>query len=138
MAGKIEFRVQGKDSPQVAEELAHRLRTRFKANPVVQRESPAVDGASGQKFDPNHILFVVHLAVVSFEAYKTFVHEPREEERKALVKKWEDLIDWARTKLPTKILALIGTESLFLDEGEADRLHRLTKKALDQVSVVPE
>jgi hypothetical protein len=93
MSGHIEFRVQGKDSPQVAEELARRLKTRFAANPVVERESPAVGDASGQKIiDPTHVLFVVHLAVVTFEAYKTFFHDPREEKRKELIRKWDDLI----------------------------------------------
>src|SRR5262249_45010762 len=138
MSAKIEFRVQGKDSEQVAEELAQRLKARFKASPVVQREAPAGEDASGRKFDPAHAVFVVHLAVVSFEVYKTFIHDPLKEKREALVRGWEELIWWAKSKLPTKIKALIGAESLYLDESEADLLHRLTKKALDQVTVVHE
>src|SRR5262249_24915453 len=46
-----------------------------------------------------------------------------------------DLIDWARSKLPTTILALIGTDRVVLHEAEPEHLHRLTKKARDQVTV---
>ncbi len=137
MSAKIEFRVLGKDSEQVAEELAHRLRTRFHADPVVERGQSATDGASGTKATVELAVALVSVAVpAGFEIYKLFIREPREKAEKELIEKWHALIDWARTLLPTTIHAVIGKDQLDLHNSSPSEIHRLTRKAMGEVKVV--
>ena len=138
MSEKIEFRVQGPNSSQVAAEFAKKLKTQFDVDPVVQQDSSSSGDGRGEKFDPALPFVILHAAIVGFDAYKVFVVDPRKEKRDELVRKWEILIEWAKSKLPTTIRAVIGAQTLLLHESLGVKLHDLTKKALDEATVVTE
>jgi hypothetical protein len=138
----IEFRVQGKDSATVADELADQMKVRFRVTPVVRKVTPPQDpagGASGSKIDPASVgVLVVEVAVAAFHVYMVFVHEPSERQRQALVRHWMDLVLWSRSKLPTTIRAVIGDETLLMHESDPERLHELTRKEIKTAEVISE
>jgi hypothetical protein len=138
----IEFRVQGNNSAAVAQELADQMKVRFQVTPVVRTLTPpqnAAGGAGAEKIDPLSAgVLVVEAAITAYHVYITFVHEPSEKRRQALVRHWMDLVLWSKSKLPTTIRAVIGKESLLLHESDPERLHELTRKAIETAAVIAE
>jgi hypothetical protein len=135
----IEFRVQGSNSAAVAQELADQMKVRFGVSADIQvTPKPAPAERDGEKMDVHTMLIVVDAAIVLYHAYSAFIHEPAEKGRQKLVRKWEELVLWARSKLPTTVRAVIGVDSLLLHDSEPERLHHLTKHALQNVLVTVE
>src|SRR5205809_31094 len=118
----IEFRVQGHDSAKVAQELADQMKLRFGVSTTVRPSAPPLKpAAESEKVDPGHAVIVaLELAVLAFHVYDTFIRQPAEKEREKLISRWTDIVLWAKSKLPTTIRALIGTDSLLLHETEPE------------------
>jgi hypothetical protein len=134
----IEFRVEGKDSGLVAEELATNLRTKFGVDATIQ-QPPPVAAAEGEPVPVRGgfveaIILVVHVAIVAHAAYEKYVREPYEK----AVGKWQELVFFAKEKRPTLIRLTVGGQSVALHDCEPEKLHEMTKKALDNAVVTPE
>jgi hypothetical protein len=136
----IEFRVHDQDSATseaVAQEFAQQMKVRFKITPVIRR-SPQPADDPGVRFDPvGGAILVVEVALVAYHVYTT-LRERWEKQHDALVMNWLELVQWAMRKLPTKIRAVIGQESLLLHESDPERLCELTMKALQSGDVIVE
>jgi hypothetical protein len=136
----IEFRVQGDNSARVAQELADQMKSRFGVTAGIRASAPPpAPPAEGEKIDPIHAtLVVLEVSVLLFHAYETFFKIPKEQERQRLVNQWGQLVDWAKSKLPTTVRAVVGEESQFLHQSDPEVLHRLVGHAVKNASVVAE
>src|SRR5262245_8498035 len=126
----IEFRVQGNNSDAVARELANEIEVKFGVKAAIQPRPPAPPSA-GERLDPIHVtIFIVEVGIGSWHLYDTFFRAPSEREREKLVAKWGEIKQWAKGKLPTTVLAVIGGQALRLHESDPDDLHHRTEQAL--------
>jgi hypothetical protein len=73
-------------------------------------------------------------AIVTHAAYEKYVKEPYDK----AVAKWRDLVFFAKEKRPTLIRVVMGSHDLLLHESQPERLHEMTRKALDSAVVTPE
>lgn len=134
----IEFRVEGKDSGLVAEELATSLRNKFGLNATIQ--NPASVSPSGEEPVPvrggfvEAVILVMHVAIVAHAVYEKYVQEPYEK----AVGKWQELVFFAKEKRPTLIRLTIGEQTVALHDSEPEKLHEMTRKVLDDAVVTPE
>src|SRR5438445_4682682 len=66
----IEFRVQGKDSAKVAQELVAKLKAKFQVEAVVHTPPGDLPGGNVEKVDLTEVaLRVVNMAIISFHLY---------------------------------------------------------------------
>ncbi len=126
----IEFRVSGANSPAVASELADLINAKFEVAATVKPVPPPPPPADGERaVDPVHVaLLAVDVLVAAFHIYYVFIKHPADHKRLQLIGNWQSVVDWAKTKLPTTVRMIAGTEDLPLDRSDPERLHHLTEK----------
>lgn len=133
----IEFRVQGQNNDVVAEELAVYVRSMFGVETTVRKPAPEMgpdDGPGRVRGLIELVVLSVHVAVTAHAVYEKYVQEPYEK----CVAKWRELVFFAKEKRPTLIHAVINNQTVVLHESDPERLHELTRKALDSAVVTTE
>ncbi len=115
----------------MANELADIIKAKFEVVATVNPIPPPPPPAGGEKaVDQVHVALVaVDVLVAAFHIYYVFIKHPADDKRKHLIDNWQSVVDWAKTKLPTTVRMIVGTEDRALHLGDAERLHHLTEKA---------
>ncbi len=126
----IEFRIEGKDSDLVAEELKVHVKTLFGVEATI-RSQPKRPVRGGLV---ELVVLILHVAITAHAAYEKYVQQPYDN----AVAKWRDLVFFAKEKRPTMISAIIGKKEIPLDQGDPEELHKLTRSALDSATVTTE